>query len=609
MELHLLGLANKLCWSYTFVSSFNPRKRQVLIMKSSSSSTTTTSQGLQKCSRENLSRILRTEAAIKGIERKANSGKYTNLWPKAVLEALDDAIRDNRWATALKIFGLLRQQHWYEPRCHTYAKLLVMLGKCKQPNQANLLFEIMLADGLQPTVDVYTALVSAYGLSGLLDEALRTIDDMKSVSNCKPDVYTYSILIKCCTKVRRFDMIEYILAEMVYLGIECTSVTYNTIVDGYGKAKLFELMENSLTDMIESETAFPDVFTLNSVIGSYGSCGKLEKMEKWYEDFQVMGIKPDVMTFNILIRSYGRAGMYQKMDSVLDFMRNRFYSPSVVTYNIIIETLGKAGLIKNMEQFFLQMKHEGVKPTSFTYCSLVSAYSRAGLLENVDSIMRQVENSDVVLDTPFFNCIISAYGQAGDIEKIVALFLEMQVRKCKPDHITYSSMIQVYNSQGMIEAANDLKTKMITSCGTLGNRSLGILSSKVVKVDRVLSACESKDAITIRKSDGMDPRRITSNESVSTVGSNSKKIFAESTMAELVERNNANRRALMGGMSRIVVNVKQLQRWCEDCICSVDCQCNSCVYGRIRNVKANVTFVLMIVQGKKMKETTTPRWF
>lgn len=72
-------------------------------MKSSSSSTTTTSQGLQKCSRENLSRILRTEAAIKGIERKANSGKYTNLWPKAVLEALDDAIRDNRWATALKV--------------------------------------------------------------------------------------------------------------------------------------------------------------------------------------------------------------------------------------------------------------------------------------------------------------------------------------------------------------------------------------------------------------------------------------------------------------------------------------------------------------------------
>ncbi|XP_060182620.1 pentatricopeptide repeat-containing protein At3g53170-like [Lycium barbarum] len=464
MELQILSPA-KPCCLYTFISSSSSyltvKPRNALIMKCSSS------QGrLEKCSKKKLSRILRTEAAIKGIERKANSEKYTNLWPKAVLEALDDAIRDNHWESALKIFDLLHKQHWYEPRCHTYAKLLMMLSKCKQPNQASLLFEIMLADGLQPTVDVYTALVSAYGLSGLLDEALRTIDDMKSVSNCKPDVYTYSILIKCCIKVRRFDMIENILAEMVYLGIECTSVTYNTIIDGYGKAKLFELMESSLTDMIESETASPDVFTLNSVIGSYGSCGKLEKMEKWFEEFQVMGIKPDVMTYNILIKSYGRAGMYHKMESVLDFMRNRFYSPTVVTYNIIIETLGKAGHSKNMEQFFLQMKQEGVKPTSFTYCSLVSAYSKAGLVEKVDSIMRQVENSDVVLDTPFFNCIISAYGQAGDIERMLALFLEMKVRKCKPDYITFSTMIQAYNAQGMIEAANDLKTKMITSCGT-----------------------------------------------------------------------------------------------------------------------------------------------
>ncbi|CAN4076838.1 unnamed protein product [Withania somnifera] len=468
MEIDLVGPA-KLCCLCTFVSfsrpylmkeDVNQRKPQILIIKSSSN----TSQGLQ-CSNRNLSRILRTEAAIRGIERKANSEKYTNLWPKAVLEALDEAVRDNRWESALKIFNLLRKQHWYEPRCHTYAKLLVMLGKCKQPNQANLLFEIMLADGLQPTVDLYTALVSAYGLSGLIDEALRTIDDMKSVNNCKPDVYTYSILIKCCTKVHRFDMIEYILAEMVYLGIECTSVTYNTIINGYGKAKLFERMESSLANMIESETAFPDVFTLNSVIGSYGSCGELEKMEKWYEEFQVMGIKPDVMTFNILIKSYGRAGMYQNMESVLEFMRNRFYSPTVVTYNIIIETLGKAVLIKNMEHFFLQMKHEGMKPTSFTYCSLVSAYSRAGLLENVGSIMRQVENSDVVLDTPFFNCIISAYGQAGDIERMVALFLEMNVRKCKPDYITFSTMIQAYNSQGMIEAANVLKTNLVTSRG------------------------------------------------------------------------------------------------------------------------------------------------
>ncbi|KAM3263997.1 hypothetical protein P3L10_000991 [Capsicum annuum] len=74
-----------------------------------------------------------------------------------------------------------------------------------------------------------------------------------------------------------------------------------------------------------------------------------------------------------------------------------------------------------------------------------------------------------------------------------------------------------------------------------------------------------------------------SNEPISTGGSNSKKMFVESsTLVELVERNNAKRMTHMDGMSDIVVNVKQLQRWCEDCICSIDCQCDSCVYGCVR---------------------------
>lgn len=49
--------------------------------------------------------MLRTDAAIKGIARKANSRKYTQLWPKPVLEALDEAIRENHWETALKVCG------------------------------------------------------------------------------------------------------------------------------------------------------------------------------------------------------------------------------------------------------------------------------------------------------------------------------------------------------------------------------------------------------------------------------------------------------------------------------------------------------------------------
>ncbi|KAG5238448.1 pentatricopeptide repeat-containing protein [Salix suchowensis] len=390
---------------------------QFLTIKSSKWSIDPTSTGLQRQSKKELSRILRTEAAIQAIEQKANSKKYNNLWPKAVLEALDDAMKENQWESALKIFELLRKQHWYEPRTKTYTKLLMMLGKCRQPEEGSLLFEVLLSDGLKPTVDVYTALVGAFSI----------VVEMKAISDCKPDVYTYSVLISCCVKLHRFELIRGVLAEMSYLGIECSAVTYNTIIDGYGKAKMFEEMENTLTDMIESGSSVPDLFTFNSIIGAYGRSGLIDKMEKWYTEFQLMGLRQDIKTFNILIKSYGKAGMYGKMRSVLEFMEKRFFAPSIVTHNIVIETFGKAGDIKTMEN------------------------------------IQQVENSDVILDTPFFNCIICAYGRAGDVEKMSNLFLGMEERKCKPDSITFATMIQAYNAQGMIEAAQGMENMMIAT--------------------------------------------------------------------------------------------------------------------------------------------------
>ncbi|CAA0825519.1 Tetratricopeptide repeat (TPR)-like superfamily protein [Striga hermonthica] len=460
MELRLLNPANHRAIACSTTKSYSKKisqpddgKRQQQDLQ------------IRKISKKDLSRILRTESAIKAIEGKVNSSKYNNLWPKAVLEALSDAIKHNRWESALKIFELLRRQHWYEPRRQTYAKLLVMLGKCKQTNQASLLFETMLSDGLKPAVDVYTSLVGAYAVNGLFDEAFSVVNDMKAVRDCTPDAFTYSILIKCCAKLKRFDIIGRVLEEMSNSGLECCTVMYNTLIDGYGKANRFEDMEKFLHDMIQKENCAPDIFTYNSVVGAYGRFGRIDEMEKWFGEFNKMGLKPDIMTYNILIKSYGNSGLYEKMGRVVDFMEKRFFSPTIVTYNIIIEVFGKSGDIEKMDEIFLNMKHRGLKPNSITYSSLVSAYGKAGLFGKVDSILRQVENSDVVLDTPFFNCAINAFGKFGDVERMMELLEAMEGCGCKPDDITFATIIQACRAKEMIDTAKALESKMIHVSG------------------------------------------------------------------------------------------------------------------------------------------------
>jgi pentatricopeptide repeat protein len=58
----------------------------------------------------------------------------------------------------------------------------------------------MLSEKLRPTMDVYTTLVGVYGYSSLVEEALATINQMKDAADCRPDGYTFSVLIDCCTK-------------------------------------------------------------------------------------------------------------------------------------------------------------------------------------------------------------------------------------------------------------------------------------------------------------------------------------------------------------------------------------------------------------------------
>ena len=103
---------------------------------------------------------------------------------------------------------MLKEQPFYQPKEGTYMKLLVLLGKCGQPQQARQLFDTMLEEGLQPTSELYTALLSAYCRSNMIDEAFSVLDRMVVLPLCQPDVYTYSILIKACMDGFRFEMVE-----------------------------------------------------------------------------------------------------------------------------------------------------------------------------------------------------------------------------------------------------------------------------------------------------------------------------------------------------------------------------------------------------------------
>ncbi|GLJ08532.1 hypothetical protein SUGI_0090660 [Cryptomeria japonica] len=407
-----------------------------------------------------LSIILRREAAKTNMEKKAGPKKSKKLLPRTVLEALTDRIDNKQWESALKVFDILREQLWYRPNPRIYTRLLVMLGKCRQYERAESLFKLMIDEGLEPSIESYTALASAYSRSGLLQKAFSVLDQMKTFPQCQPDVYTYSILIKSSVEVSRFDYVDMLLSEMSENGIKPNTVTYNTIIDAYGKAGKFKDMEDVLSEMLENTDSKPDVWTMNATLRAFGNSSQIEMMENCYEKFQGVGVQPDIRTFNILMYAYGKERLYDKMTAVMEYMQKYYFSWTTVTYNVLIDAFGKVGDIAQMEYLFNLMISEGVKPDCITLCSLVNAYGKARTIRKIVRVMRKLENSDIVPDTAFFNSVMDAYGRVGDLAEMENVLIQMKDKGCKPDRITIATMTKAYLSKGMVDKVQELEQKM-----------------------------------------------------------------------------------------------------------------------------------------------------
>nr|XP_043606436.1 pentatricopeptide repeat-containing protein At3g06430, chloroplastic [Erigeron canadensis] len=394
---------------------------------------------------------------IKNIKKKMDRRDNLNPWVSTVTEALSDSIETKNWLRALQVFEMLKEQPFYQPKPGTYMKLIVLLGRSGQPQHARNLFNMMIEEGLEPTAELYTALLAAYCRSNIIDEAFKILDQMKSIPLCQPDVYTYSILIKACVDAARFDLVENLYEQMAERSITPNTVTQNTVLAGYGKAGKFDLMEKVLLGMLDSSSSKPDVWTMNTILGLFGNMGQVETMERWYEKFRNFGIEPETRTFNILIGAYGKKKLYDKMSTVMEYMRKLSFPWTTSTYNNVIEAFSDVGDTKNMEYTFDQMRAEGMRADTKTFCCLIRGYANGGLFHKVISMVELAGKLEIPENTSFHNAVLYACAKADDLLEMERVYKRMKDKQCKPDETTFFIMVEAYKKEDMNDKVYDLE--------------------------------------------------------------------------------------------------------------------------------------------------------
>ncbi|KAI3968887.1 hypothetical protein MKX01_029037 [Papaver californicum] len=321
-------------------------------------------------SKKAISVILRREATKAIIEKKKGPTNSNKLLPRTVLEDLHERISALRWESALK-----------------------------QPEKARELFQFMIDEGCMANHESYTALVSAYSRTGLLDQAFSLLEQMKVT----PGFFA-------------FHRVQTLLSDMAEQGVKPSTITYNTLIDAYGRAGRFGEMESTLMEMLQEQECQPDVWTMNSTLRAFGGTGQIETMERCYEKFQSACI-------------------------LMEYMQKYYFSWTIVTYNVVIDAFGRAGDLKQMEYLFRLMRSERIKP------------NWSGAKEKIEGVLRFIEDSDILLDTVFFNCLVDAYGRLVCLAGMRQVLEMMGNCGCKPDKVTYSTMIKAYTSNGVSSRA------------------------------------------------------------------------------------------------------------------------------------------------------------
>lgn len=342
--------------------------------------------GLTQRGEELLRRIL-AEECVGEVLTAAES----TLCCSELLSIIKGLGREGQWNAALAVFDWMREKPAFRPDGVTIAVMLRILGRESQLTVVSRLFETLKTEGYPLDVYAYTSLITALSRNRKFKEALEFFRQMKD-EGPQPNI-----------------------------------VTYNVIIDLYGKKGRSWESILVLFEEIKVQGIQPDEYTYNTAITACASGSLCEEAKELFTQMKASNCKPDRVTYNALLDVYGKAGWHKEAANVLKEMESAGCPPNIVTYNELLSAFGRARLYNAAAEMKESMVSKGIEPDVFTYTSLLSAYSRAGRVEQAMKIYEEMRRKNCTPNSFTFNALIDMHGKNKNFNDMMLIFEDMQV--------------------------------------------------------------------------------------------------------------------------------------------------------------------------------------
>merc|ERR1719463_45398 len=275
---------------------------------------------------------------------------------------IDACIRNGDIETAVKTFEEMKPDGC-KPNTVIYTSLIRGFARSKQPERALEIYKEMRSQGVECSNVTFNSVLDVIARHvSEPDEMARVLDDMRA-SQIRPDVVTYSILIKA----------------------SCAA-------GNLGNAM-------SLFEQLKQENLVLDEIAFNSLLNGCSKNNKVSYAENVFQSMRELGVKPSNVTFSILVKMYGKAKMLDKAAEIMDLMEVEYKEkPNLFVYTCLIQACVQNMQVKRGWDLFHSMQEKNIEPDAVTYGTLIHGCVYANKFDLAVELVKRAYNVDVVAD-------------------------------------------------------------------------------------------------------------------------------------------------------------------------------------------------------------------
>ncbi|CAN0879487.1 Putative pentatricopeptide repeat-containing protein At5g37570 [Linum grandiflorum] len=339
---------------------------------------------------------------------------------------------------------------------------------------------------------------AAYGLQksiiGRINQRTELVEAWRSASS----PLSIPLLIKSCKTLvhlhqlhahiirRGLDQDHFIVSHLLTLSTSLSYSTsvfnsliapstylYNVLLKVYSKNRCFEEGFLLYLRMKRSDSAFPDKYTLSSLVSSCSRECRLREGRIVHGSAIRYGVIGDMFVGSGLIDLYGKCQEMVSAGRVFDEMPER----NVVCWTALVVGYANMGDLENTRRVFNQMPvknqvswnamitglvkvgdmvgarkmfDEMPQRTVFDYTVLIDGYAKAGDMASAKALFDSSPENDIVS----WSALISGFAQNGFPNQALEMFTEMELAGIKPDEFVMVSLMSACSQIASLEMAD-----------------------------------------------------------------------------------------------------------------------------------------------------------